>query len=239
MDGRHAGQNARRRGGAGSAGRGGAGRAAGTARFGQKTSAPAPRGTARRGGGGAAGGAGGLVLGRGDAPGGSAAPAQYSLQSAGGAADEGRETEQAPRVAAAQDTAGTASSAAAAPETTEDAQAGARKEGRLLFAAEGSGMGMGDITVRTDADLAGANPTYDLPAGELPTELPVYAAPDGEAEMRAVLEDTAAKLGGHAGGVFIRYLRPAGRGVLQPLCQRQGGRRKLFPKRAGSTFLPV
>ena len=57
-------------------------------------------------------------------------------------------------------------------------------------------MGMGDITVRTDADLAGANPTYDLPAGELPTELPVYAAPDGEAEMRAVLEDTAAKLGG-------------------------------------------
>ena len=106
-------------------------------------------------------------------PAGSAAPAQYSLQSAGGAADEGQETEQAPRVAAAQDTAGTASSAAAAPETTEDAQAGARKEGRLLFAAEGSGMGMGDITVRTDADLAGANPTYDLPAGELPTELPV------------------------------------------------------------------
>ena len=46
-------------------------------------------------------------------PAGSAAPAQYSLQSAGGAADEGRETEQAPRVAAAQDTAGTASSAAA------------------------------------------------------------------------------------------------------------------------------
>lgn len=190
------GQNARRRGGAGSAGRGGAGRAAGTARFGQKTSAPAPRGTARRGGGGAAGGAGGLVLGRGDAPAGSAAPAQYSLQSAGGAADEGQETEQAPRVAAAQDTAGTASSAAAAPETTEDAQAGARKEGRLLFAAEGGGMGMGDITVRTDADLAGANPTYDLPAGELPTELPVYAVPDGEAEMRAALEDTAAKLGG-------------------------------------------
>ena len=129
-------------------------------------------------------------------PAGSAAPAQYSLQSAGGAADEGRETEQAPRVAAAQDTAGTASSAAAAPETTEDAQAGARKEGRLLFAAEGGGMGMGDITVRTDADLAGANPTYDLPAGELPTELPVYAVPDGEAEMRAALEDTAAKLGG-------------------------------------------
>ena len=129
-------------------------------------------------------------------PAGSAAPAQYSLQSAGGAADEGQETEQAPRVAAAQDTAGTASSAAAAPETTEDAQAGARKEGRLLFAAEGSGMGMGDITVRTDADLAGANPTYDLPAGELPTELPVYAVPDGEAEMRAALEDTAAKLGG-------------------------------------------
>ena len=57
-------------------------------------------------------------------------------------------------------------------------------------------MGMGDITVRTDADLAGANPTYDLPAGELPTELPVYAVPDGEAEMRAALEDTAAKLGG-------------------------------------------
>lgn len=55
---------------------------------------------------------------------------------------------------------------------------------------------MGDITVRTDADLAGANPTYDLPAGELPTELPVYAVPDGEAEMRAALEDTAAKLGG-------------------------------------------
>lgn len=129
-------------------------------------------------------------------PAGSAAPAQYSLQSAGGAADEGQETEQAPRVAAAQDTAGTASSAAAAPETTEDAQAGARKEGRLLFAAEGGGMGMGDITVRTDADLAGANPTYDLPAGELPTELPVYAVPDGEAEMRAALEDTAAKLGG-------------------------------------------
>ncbi len=78
-------------------------------------------------------------------PAGSApAPAQYSLQSAGGAADEGQETEQAPRVAAAQDTAGTASSAAAAPETTEDAQAGARKEGRLLFAAEGGGMGMGD-----------------------------------------------------------------------------------------------
>ena len=51
---------------------------------------------------------------------------------------------------------------------------------------------MGDITVRTDADLAGANPTYDLPAGELPTELPVYAVPDGEAEMRAALEDTAA-----------------------------------------------
>ena len=51
-------------------------------------------------------------------PAGSAAPAQYSLQSAGGAADEGQETEQAPRVAAAQDTAGTASSAAAAPETT-------------------------------------------------------------------------------------------------------------------------
>ena len=95
-------------------------------------------------------------------PAGSAAPAQYSLQSAGGAADEGQETEQAPRVAAAQDTAGTASSAAAAPETTEDAQAGARKEGRLLFAAEGGGMGMGDITVRTDADLAGANPTYAL-----------------------------------------------------------------------------
>ena len=129
-------------------------------------------------------------------PAGSAAPAQYSLQSAGGAADEGQETEQAPRVAAAQDTAGTVSSAAAAPETTEDAQAGARKEGRLLFAAEGGGMGMGDITVRTDADLAGANPTYDLPAGELPTELPVYAVPDGEAEMRAALEDTAAKLGG-------------------------------------------
>ena len=129
-------------------------------------------------------------------PAGSAAPAQYSLQSAGGAADEGQETEQAPRVAAAQDTAGTASSAAAAPETTEDAQAGARTEGRLLFAAEGGGMGMGDITVRTDADLAGANPTYDLPAGELPTELPVYAVPDGEAEMRAALEDTAAKLGG-------------------------------------------
>ena len=39
-------------------------------------------------------------------PAGSAAPAQYSLQSAGGAADEGQETEQAPRVAAAQDTAG-------------------------------------------------------------------------------------------------------------------------------------
>lgn len=34
-------------------------------------------------------------------------------------------------------------------------------------------------------------------------------------------------------------LRPAGHGVLQPLCQRQGGRRKLFPKRAGGTFLPV
>ena len=73
-------------------------------------------------------------------PAGSAAPAQYSLQSAGGAADEGQETEQAPRVAAAQDTAGTASSAAAAPETTEDAQAGARKEGRLLFAARSASV---------------------------------------------------------------------------------------------------
>ena len=52
---------ARRRGGAGSAGRG---RAAGTARFGQKTSAPAPRGTARRGGGGAADLAAGVPRGK-------------------------------------------------------------------------------------------------------------------------------------------------------------------------------
>ena len=162
-----------------------------------RTSAPAPRGTARRGGGGAAGGAGGLVLGRGDAPGGQRRPRAVQFAERRGRGGRGRgDGTGAPRVAAAQDTAGTASSAAAAPETTEDAQAGARKEGRLLFAAEGSGMGMGDITVRTDADLAGANPTYDLPAGELPTELPVYAVPDGEAEMRAALEDTAAKLGG-------------------------------------------
>ncbi len=87
---------------------------------------------------------------------------------------------------------------------------------------------MGDITVRTDADLAGANPTYDLPAGELPTELPVYAVPDGEAEMRAALEDTAAKLGGTLEAFSYDTSGPPDTVYYSPLCQRgQGGRRKL------------
>lgn len=130
-------------------------------------------------------------------PAGSAAPTQYSLQSAGNAADEALEDEQAPRAAETQNTAGAASSAAAAPELAQaETGSSARGEGSLLFAVTGGGMGMGNLAVRTDADLAGANPTYDLPAGELPTELPVYAAADSEAAMRAALENTAAKLGG-------------------------------------------
>lgn len=133
-------------------------------------------------------------------PAGGAAAAQYSLQSGGtqedatgGELPPGEQRTVENGTPAADDDAAQ-SAAAAAPEQTDTLPEQSRE--KLVFAPEDGGMGSATMNVRTDDDLASANPTRDLPADALPTELPVYVPTDSEDQMRAALEDAAATLGG-------------------------------------------
>lgn len=68
---------------------------------------------------------------------------------------------------------------------------------KFTFTQDAGGMGGVNLIVKTpDArELAGTNPTRDLPGAELPAALPVYRAVTDEQEMFDVLQETADLLG--------------------------------------------
>lgn len=115
-----------------------------------------------------------------------------------GEPEDGLYGAQTPREApagASRDTAGTAKAEYAAPqlpqELLEPGEAG------FPFRDEDGGGGGYALCVHTPdaAELAGANPTLDLPAEALPDALPVYRVQDDDAAILSALRKTAEALG--------------------------------------------
>ena len=231
MDDRHAGQNAPPR-RAGSAGRG---RAAGTARFRAKNIRACAARRCPRGGGGAAGGAGGLVLGRGDAPGGQRRPRAVQFAERRGRDGRGRRRNRRPASPQRRTQPGHGKlCGGSAGDNGGRAGRRAGEGGRAAVRREGSGMGMGMLPSDGCGPWRAQAHLTCLPGTA--TELPVYAVPAEKQRCARRWEDTAAKLGGTLEAFFI-LIPPARRTRrIAALCQRQGGRRKLFPKRAGVHF---
>ncbi len=67
----------------------------------------------------------------------------------------------------------------------------------FAYMQENSGMGMGGMLVKTEdaSELAGDNPTLDLPSDQMPAALPVYRAALDSGEMYDTLAGAAALLG--------------------------------------------
>lgn len=155
--------------------------------------------------------------------GGTAGAPQTALMDANGAAPyTAPDAAQAPENAPAADAAPRANSTDGTDGADGGLQSKTRAAGEAVPFSMGFSGGAGELIVRGWDDLATANPTRDLPEGELPAELYVWPAQNGaglESALRANLQLALALTGeqaqptaGQAGpGADTVYLQAAGK----------------------------